>query len=283
MIRSGLGIVLAACLLSRPAVGGEVLPAFCPDRTGQPLEAAAFDPQGALRIAALTDTGEPVLSDGTTLHMTDILYADRLGALSDADRQALATARRDRIAALMQGRFLVACRHEAERDRYGRLSGDAGTVAEGALLRDALLAAGLAVVMPRAGSRACCADLYRLEDQARRAARGLWTLSRAPYQKVDRRTGAAHIPDRRFAIVEGRVRSIGDRDYVIYLNFGFDWSRDFTVSLTKRLFEPAELDRILTLIGKRVRVRGMADPWSGGRIAVTSPDQIEVLRQRDSP
>lgn len=278
MTRSGLGILLMASLLTDPAGGTEKLPALCPDRPGELTAAADSGPQNTARITGLSDAGEPVLADGTVLHLTDILYADRLGALSDADRQALAVTRHASLTALIEDGILLTCRLEPDRDRYGRLSGDAGTPDSGPLLRAHLLSEGLAVVLPRAESRACCADLYRLEDEARRTERGLWALSRAPYQKVDPKTGAAIIPDRRFAVVEGRIRSIGDRDYVIYLNFGFDWNRDFTVSLTKRLFEPTELDRILTLIGKRVRVRGMADPWSGGRIAVTSPDQIEVLR-----
>ncbi len=278
MTQAGFVTLLTACLLAGQSMGNEAPPAMCPDRSGDPPATIVFDPQDGARIAALSDTGDPVLSDGTALHMADILYADRLGALSDTDRAALAEQRQARIAALLEQATLVACRLEAERDRYGRLSGDAGTSSRGAFLRKDLLAEGLAVVLPGADSHACCIELYRQEDQARRAARGLWALSLAPYQEVDRRTGAARIPDRRFAIVEGRIRSIGDRDHVIYLNFGFDWSQDFTVSVTKRLFEPAELDRILTLMGKRVRVRGMADPWKGGRIAVTSLDQIEVLR-----
>ena len=65
----------------------------------------------------------------------------------------------------------------------------------------------------------------------------------------------------------------------IYLNFGLDWRTDVTVGIGKRegrAFERAGFD-LLSLNGKRVRVRGWLRRRNGPMIEATHPEQIEIL------
>ena len=83
-----------------------------------------------------------------------------------------------------------------------------------------------------------------------------------------------------FQIVRGEVRRVAPvRDYV-YLNFGADWRRDFTVRIRRQELE-ARFARsgtdALALAGHRVEVRGFVLEAGGPLIEVSHPEQIEVL------
>jgi len=74
-----------------------------------------------------------------------------------------------------------------------------------------------------------------------------------------------------FALVEGKVVSVRESGGTIYVNFGRQWSKDFTVTILKRNarnFASAGLEP-KTLTGKRIRVRG----W----IEAARPEQIELI------
>ena len=85
----------------------------------------------------------------------------------------------------------------------------------------------------------------------------------------------------RFAIVEGVVRSVGERRDRTYLNFGRDWKDDMTVTIPKRTWTTL-VERGLSaaaLKGKRVRVRGVLEEWQGVAMEITAADMLEVLGQ----
>ena len=65
----------------------------------------------------------------------------------------------------------------------------------------------------------------------------------------------------------------------IYVNFGRHWTRDFTVTILKRLrrtFAAAGVD-LKRLEGRRIRVRGWIEQRGGPLIAAETPGQIELL------
>jgi hypothetical protein len=82
-----------------------------------------------------------------------------------------------------------------------------------------------------------------------------------------------------FEIVEGRIESVATRGGRIYLNFGSDWRRDFTVALRSRLVqsEPEKLQHLLSLKGTRIRVRGWIERRNGPLIDISDPNEIEFL------
>ena len=120
-----------------------------------------------------------------------------------------------------------------DQDRYGRevafvRIGDAQQS-----VQEMLVAQGQARVAARIGDKACADILLRSERVARAARRGLWADPNfAPLrpEHLDRIAAARG----QFALVEGKVLSVRESGATIYLNFGWRWTRDFTVTILKR-------------------------------------------------
>jgi hypothetical protein len=85
----------------------------------------------------------------------------------------------------------------------------------------------------------------------------------------------------RFALVEGRIRSVGERRERTYLNFGSDWKTDFTITIPKRSWARMSEQGLsaAALRGRRVRARGVIEEWQGVAMEITVPDMLEVLAQ----
>jgi len=149
--------------------------------------------------------------------------------------------------------------------------------ADGLWVQAELLSRGLARVNSYSDNRAMLAELLLFERQARAARRGIWALPRYAVRSVKETPKFLNS----FQIVEGRVKSVAKVRGRIYLNFGSDWRRDFTVTL------PPQATRLhikegrdpLSYEGKRIRVRGWLKPRNGPMITVTHPEQIEVLEK----
>ena len=209
--------------------------------------------------------------------LADVLFSERLSGLNEEDAQALNRARTALIRGITVEHTLTAVPLDAEPDRYGRLMIDAVDRSDRTSLRNILVSAGLAVVNPRSASPACCSGLYRAEARARSDRKGMWGLAEPPIPVRLSSNGMAKPVPIGFTIVEGRVASIGKRERILYLNFGRDWKTDFTVTLARSDFDARQLRILESLAGRRIRVRGVADPWQGGRISVTLFSQIEIL------
>jgi hypothetical protein len=135
-------------------------------------------------------------------------------------------------------------------------------------------------VAARVGSYGCATVFWAREQNARTARRGLW---------ADRETilapqsTAALLEKRgRSVLVEGPVISVRESGGTIYVNFGWRWSEDFTVTIAKRnarMFSAAGLAP-KQLAHKRVRVRGVVEKRGGPWIEALRPEQIEVLEHR---
>ena len=83
----------------------------------------------------------------------------------------------------------------------------------------------------------------------------------------------------RFTMVEGKVLSVRQAGATTYLNFGPNWTRDFAVTISRRMlpaFEAAGIS-VKSLENRRIRVRGWVEARGGPRIEVLHPGQIELL------
>ena len=117
--------------------------------------------------------------------------------------------------------------------------------------------------------------MLSLEAGARARAIGLWADRRNAVVEADQAERAIG----RFALVEGRVLKAVDVRGRIFLNFGEDWRRDFSVLFevkAARLARTAGRDP-RGLQGKRIRVRGLVRSYNGPLIEATHPEQIEIL------
>jgi endonuclease YncB( thermonuclease family) len=240
---------------------------------------------GALFLSPGSGRGETLRAeaaiDGDTLRLTDGrelrligLRAPKTGPRGDArDRDLAAEARRtlDRLAA---GRTLAIEIGGLAEDRRGRVLAQT-TTAEGVWLQGAILAAGLARVETFADNRARAGAMLALEAEARAAGRGLWA---DPRFRVLSAAEAERLVDG-FHLVEGRVVRVTERRDRLYLDFGADWRRDFTVSIAKRdraSFRAAGIDPA-ELADVRLRVRGWVRVFNGPMIEATHPEQIELI------
>jgi hypothetical protein len=141
-----------------------------------------------------------------------------------------------------------------------------------------LIEAGLAITDAGLDETFCQPELLALESTARERRLGLWSDDRYKPMDVDR---PEHLQDRigSFVLVEGRVRSIGERKQRTYLNFGGLWAEDFTIIIPRKTWKQMS-DRGMgadALKGQRIRARGILQPWQGTAFSIVIPDMIERL------
>ncbi len=141
-----------------------------------------------------------------------------------------------------------------------------------------LVEASLALVDAGLDSVFCQPELLALEATARERRLGVWADDR--YKPLDANQ-SERLRERvgSFVLVEGRVRSIGERRQRVYLNFGGLWAEDFTIIIPRTTWKQM-LDRGLgveALKGRRIRARGILQPWQGTAFSIGMPDMIERL------
>ena len=221
-------------------------------------------------IKAVSERGELALASGKALMLRDIRLP-----LDDESGPSLSWLR-----SLIGRRVSVAVADKA--DRWGRHAGDVALLDETAPIDVAglLVDEGFAIVDAGVADALCRPDFLAREQQARARRLGIWRGER-------HRPVAAHDLARlkgsigRFALVEGVVRSVGERRERTYLNFGGDWKDDLTITIPKRTWAVLR-ERGLSadaLRGRRVRARGVLDEWQGVALEITAADMLEVPGQ----
>lgn len=142
-------------------------------------------------------------------------------------------------------------------------------------LAELLVAEGLGLVDVGERDGLCRPALLAAEAGARTARRGIWASDRALLQadrpEMLREAGG------RFALVEGRVVSVGERRDRTYLNFGRDFARDFAIVVPKRIW--ARLKQAgasaAALTGATIRVRGLLEIRRAPVLEIEAADMLE--------
>jgi hypothetical protein len=227
------------------------------------------------RIEAPTERGEIRLASGRVAKLAGIRWAE-----DPTHAQAGAAWLRS-----FRGSPVEISALASEPDRWGRLpamirvASDAGPIDLGR----GLVAGGLAVVDAGEADRLCQPELLEAEQRARELRLGLWRSDRykpIAAAEVEMLRGRAG----RFALIEGRIRSVGERRQRTYLNFGADWNADFTITIPQRTWRSMR-ERGLSasgLRGKRVRARGMIEEWRGPAMTIVAPEMSEILDEDNS-
>lgn len=251
------------------ACGPAVAAAQTADRAAAALAAKGLVDGGTGRVARLLDGDTLALADGALVRLVGI-RAPKPPPEGPPDSR-WPEAARDALAALARGRAVRLGYGGRREDRHGRLLAHLFRD-DGLWIQGALLARGLARVYSFRDNRALVREMLAIEAEARAAGRGIW--SDAAY--AVRRAGP-HLPRARFLIVEGRVRRAVEARGHLYLDFGDDWRRDFTVHIAPRdrpLFRAAGFDA-RALEDRTIRVRGWVKWRNGPMIDATHPEQIE--------
>jgi len=218
---------------------------------------------GTAQVAAVRDGRTLLLADGREL---------RLAAIEVTDDSRVA------LQVLVAGQTLRLERFGPEHDRYGRLVALAFAGDAHKSLQQTMLEQGRARVSIRMGGKACADALLRAERAARAARRGLWADPNFALLSAENLTQLQAIRGQ-FALVEGKVLSVRESGATIYVNFGRRWTRDFTVTILRRMgraFTAAGIEP-KSLEGRRIRVRGWIEQRGGPIIAAEAPEQIELV------
>lgn len=268
--------------LARPGTVGLMLAMSCA-AIATPTVAAAqclLQPGDGGTVAAVIDGATLRLEDGLVVRLAGIA-APEPPLATPPPAWPLAAASREALARLALGKDVALEFPVSGRDRYGRAI--AVVTAEGAdgSLAEALLAEGLARVMPGDEAPDCLSALFATEREAREKRLGLWA---DPYYAI-RAARDPTLVDRADAydLVEGRVLSVGVRGRIAYLDFGRDWRTDFTAVVAGPASEAlAALGRApVSLKGRQVRLRGWIERHDGPSLRVTNPAQLELLDDGD--
>jgi endonuclease YncB( thermonuclease family) len=225
----------------------------------------SFEPQGEGRVSAIIDARSFRMDDGREVRLAGI---ETVTAGKAAGAPALSALIADRN---------VMLRGETDApDRYGRQPAFVFLDSADASMQSLLLARGQALVSGTVADKACAAELSTAEAVARRARRGIWANSAV----IKNAESPGDILTRigQFTVVEGKVLSVRQAGAVTYINFGRRWTRDFAVTISRRMvpaFEAAGIS-LKSLENKRIRVRGWVEARGGPRIEALLVGQIEL-------
>ena len=237
-------------------MAGSVLPA----RAAPGRQAKAVSGESVQVVVVVTPELDLELEDRRQVRLSGILVPP---AWSEAAAEWLRRA--------SAGRMLDLRPHGT--DRHGALLVD--LLDDGRSLTEALLEAGHGFARPEALDKRTAKRLLAAEDLARAAGRGIW--ADPGLGGLDAENVAAD--PQVFAVVRGRALAVARQQRFLYINFGADQRRDFTVRIDTgdlARFRRAGLDPMV-LQGRSLRVRGWLFRSGGPMIEVTEPTQIEVL------
>jgi endonuclease YncB( thermonuclease family) len=225
-----------------------------------------LEQQGAGRVAAVVDVRSLRLDDGREIRLAGI---ERGGADGASGRTALA--------AITAGREVTLHGEDDSPDRYGRQGAIVFVAGSQQSVQDELLRRGEALAAIDIADKNCAAALAAAERAARDAKLGIW--AQPSVIKNAESSGDILAAIGRFAVIEGRVRSVRQAGSTTYLNFGQNWTRDFAATIPRRIipaFESVSLGP-KSLENRRIRVRGIVSSRGGPRIELLRVGQVEVL------
>jgi len=278
--RTGLSPVAAASLLLHVTLRRTILWVIRPLRWLWLLlvvlgsTAAAESEDGSVTVVEVPSGNLLELDDGRLVRLAGIrLPADVERDSQGLTGQGLAAQARAALAGMVEGRAVRLEPASPAGDRHGRLVAQLWRH-DGLWLQGALLEQGLVQVQTRPGEVALAAEMAAREQAARRAAIGVWAhglFGPRSVHQVAPLVGS-------FQIVQGRVVRVAPTERYVYLNFGADWQRDFTLRVARsgeRSFREAGIE-LEQLAGRDVEVRGYVLEAGGPLIELSHPEQIRI-------
>jgi endonuclease YncB( thermonuclease family) len=226
----------------------------------------SFEAQGEGRVAAIIDARSFRLSDGREIRLAGIEPVS-----ADAAKRTAA------LSAIIAGRDVSLRADDDTPDRYGRQIAFVFVAGEESSVQATLLAQGEAFAAADIPDKDCAAALLASEATGRADKKGIWAGPSAT--KNAESTGDILAGNGRFMLVEGKVLSVRQAGATTYLNFGRNWTRDFAVTISRRVLPSLEAAGMApkSLENRRIRVRGFIETRTGPRIELLRPGQVELL------
>jgi hypothetical protein len=230
---------------------------------GSPVAADEACSERAAEVQGVETNGDLRLADGALVHLSAIeLPRNPAAAVAEA-------------AELLAGRH-VTLKGEGPPDRYNRIHAVV-MLGDGLSLQWNLVADGLARVRLLPEEHPCGENLLVAEEAARIGGFGLWAGHEYAIWRADDPSLLGQIG--LYALVEGRVVSVGAGSRIVFLDFGRNWRQDFTVMVAASeagRFAAAG-KKLESLTNRTLRVRGVIEESNGPAVRADSPDAIEVL------
>ena len=227
-----------------------------------------FEPQGEGRVIAILDGRTFRMEDGREVRLAGIEpITSEKGVVNDQTT----------LSALVLNRSVTLRGENDSPDRYGRQPAFVFLDQADGSVQSLLVKQGKALVSPGIADRDCAASLNLAEAAARQGKQGIWSDPAAIQSAGNPGTILARIGQ--FTVVEGKVLSVREAGATTYINFGRRWTRDFAVTISRRMvpaFEAAGI-ALKSLENRRIRVRGWIEARGGPRIEALQTGQIELL------
>jgi endonuclease YncB( thermonuclease family) len=245
-----------------------------------PADAAgcAFEAQGDGHVAAVIDARTFRLGDAREI---------RLAGIEPVISEKTAANRASALSAILTGREVTLRADDDTPDRYGREPAFVFLVASKTppdetlpveiLVQSELLARGEALVSATVTDKECASVLMAAEAAARQARPGIWADPAAiknPESPGDILAGIGQ-----FTVVEGKVLSVRQAGATTYLNFGRNWTRDFAVTISRRVLPVFEAAGVApkSLENRRIRVRGWVEARGGRELKCSGWGRLNCL------
>ncbi|WP_157967573.1 thermonuclease family protein [Cohaesibacter intestini] len=227
-------------------------------------------PTGTSRFSAPAD----IITPAGNIWLLDGILVEHLKPASLAQQKQAEITK-----VLKSARPTIHASKKAKPDRRGRRPAFIQSTPEAThqphLLQEQLAAMGLVRIDVDTVSNVCAKRLLNAEQKARQAKLGLW--KEAQYQpKPSNRLHLSAIVST-YQLVYGRVRTVSRMDHsTSYLNFGPNWKKDFTVTLSEKSLTrwEAENKSLDALKNAYIYVRGWVETRGGPLIRVHHPEQL---------
>ncbi|MBI5893779.1 MAG: thermonuclease family protein [Deltaproteobacteria bacterium] len=188
---------------------------------------------------------------------------------------------KDRNNGLVYGKKvrLVLCKSQP-RDKYGRLL--AWVYVDDIFVNAALLKEGYAKILTIPPCGVEKEDEFKnYEKEAAQKRLGLWAKDGRLLDKSEEAipAGEANRYIGKTKTVRGKVLNVFDSGKAIFLNFGEDYKKDFTVVIFRKNikeFEQKGIDPFNFYKGKEILVTGKIKEYNGPEIVANDPSQIEI-------
>lgn len=226
-----------------------------------------------------------LLEDGRKIRLADVITPYHL-QINNYEAKI-----QKHLSNLLEGKFVSVEVNESKKtDRFGRLlahvwvygnceSNTVDSCQKRVWVQGNLVENGYAIVYNYSQLFNYNLALLTLEYSAREQFKGVWQEQKMTV--LDTRTVEANSSRYRnsFKFIEGVPTQIVESKNKIYINFGEDWKKDFTITVDKAYKASIKEyfgGNLTELEGKKVIVRGWVEYYNGPMIRLVTPSQIQV-------
>ncbi len=175
---------------------------------------------------------------------------------------------------LTENRFVRIEFDVQKKDKYGRLLGYC--FADGVFVNAKLIEDGYAVLYTFPPNTAHTDFFAKLQKEARKNKRGLW----GSYEVIAHHQAADHINQIR--TIRGEVVDTYQSQKCVYLNFGKNYKKDFTVVIFNNSlneFIDKNIDPATFYKNKLIEVTGKVKEYNGPEVIINHPNEITVINE----